>query len=253
VNPGTNDEIITISSNSAPVALSAGRWYLGVFNNDIAPVNYTIEAVILTPTIIPLTNDQRLTMTNVTPLASQETFFSFDITNAPAGALFELYGLSGNVDLTLDFNTLPFSAPFFASSANSGTNDEQIVIRTNTTGPANLNGFWFLGAPDQASSNVTYTIHAVVTDTNGLLVSALPIQPVVTLPVGGGVGPTLTWNAVTGECYDVYSSPDLINWTLLPIFPMPISAGGPTIAVTDPTPITGIPARFYRITQVVCP
>ena len=233
VNPGTNDEIITISSNSAPVALSAGRWYLGVFNNDVAPVNYTIEAVILAPTIIPLTNDQRLTMTNVTPLASQETFFSFDITNAPAGALFELYGLSGNVDLTLDFNSLPFSPAFFASSANPGTNDEQIVIRTNTTGPAVLTGTWYLGAPNQTSSNVTYTIHAVVTDTNGLLVSAVPISPVVMLPVGGATGPTLTWNAVTGECYDVYSSPDLVTWTLLPTFPpMPINAGGPTISVT---------------------
>jgi hypothetical protein len=255
VNPGTNDDIITISSNSAPVPLSAGRWYLGVFNNDVGPVNYTIEAVILAPTIIPLTNDQRLTMTNVTPLASQETFFSFDITTAPAGALFEIYGMNGNVDLNLDFNTLPFSPAFFASSANPGTNDEQIVIRTNTPGVGlNLNGFWYLGAPDQSSSNVTYTIHAVVTDTNGLLVSAVPIKPVVAVPgPATPTGPTLTWNAVTGACYDVYSSPDLINWTLLPIFPMPVNAGGPTISVTDPTPITGIPARFYKIVQVVCP
>jgi subtilisin-like proprotein convertase family protein len=257
-NPGSNDETIVISSNSMPVVLSAGRWYLGVFNNDVGPVNYTIEADILAPAIIPLTNDQRLTMTNVTPLAAAETFFSFDITNAPAGALFELYGLSGNVDLDLDFNTLPFSPPFFPlanpnPSANPGTNDEQIVIRSNTVGP--LNGFWYLGAPNQSAGNVTYTIHAVVTDTNGLLVSAVPIQPVVSLPVGGSspTGPTLTWNAVTGECYDVYYSFDLINWTLLPVFPMPINAGGPTISVTDPTPITGIPAKYYKIVQVVCP
>jgi hypothetical protein len=95
----------------------------------------------------------------------------------------------------------------------------------------------------------------VVTDTNGLLVSAVPISPQVTLPVGATpTGPTLTWNAVTGECYDVYTSPDLVTWTLLSLFPpLPVTAGGPTISVTDPTPITGIPARFYKIVQVVCP
>jgi hypothetical protein len=83
-NPGTNDETIVISSNSAPVALTPGWWYLGVFNSDTTPVTYTIEAVELVPTIIPLTNDERFT-TNFSPLQSQETFFSFDITNAPAG------------------------------------------------------------------------------------------------------------------------------------------------------------------------
>jgi hypothetical protein len=256
VNPGTNDDIITIAPNSQPVPLSPGRWYLGVFNNDVGPVTYTIEAVNLTANVIPLTNDVPLTMTNVTPLASQETFFYLDITTAPAGALFEIYGMSGNVDLDLNYNTFPYSPPFLATSTNPGTNNEQIVIRTNNPppgAPTPLNGFWFLGAPNLSSGNVTYTIHAVVTDTNGLLVSAVPIQPVVTLPVSEGTGPTLTWNAVPGECYDVYYSFDLVNWTLLPIFPMPVNAGGPTISVTDPTPITGIPAKYYKIVQVVCP
>jgi subtilisin-like proprotein convertase family protein len=254
-NPGTADETITISSNSAPVALSPGWWYLGVYNNDVGPVTYTIEAAELTPTIITLTNDQRLTMANVTPLEAAETFFQFDITTAPAGALFELYGLSADADLTLDFNTLPFSPPFSASSANPGTTDEQIVLRTNIPpAPVNLNGLWYLGAPDMAAGNVTYTIHAVVTDTNGLLVSAVPISPAITLPTSPTTGPTLTWNTVSGECYDVYSSPDLVTWTLLPVFPpMPVTAAGTTISVTDPTPITGVPAMFYKIVQVQCP
>jgi hypothetical protein len=247
-NPGTIDETITISSNSTPVALSPGRWYLGVFNADVNPVNYTIEAVELTPTVIVLTNDERFT-TNFTSLQSQETFFQFVITNAPAGALFELFGMNGDADLTLDNNTLPFAPPFFAVSANPGTNDEQIVIRTNQLGT--ISGTWYLGAPNETASNVTFTIHAVVTDTNGLLVSAVPIVPVVVIPGGPGTGPTLTWPSVSGECYEVDSSTDLVNWTPLPN--MPVTAFGITTTVTDPNPITGTPARFYRIIQVVCP
>ncbi len=255
-NPGTNSEFITVSSNTAPVPLSAGAWYLGVYNNDTATVTYTVEAASLIPAIIVLTNNERLTMTNVTPLQAQETFFQFNITNGTGGALYEVYGMNGNVDLVLDSNTLPFSPAYFASSMNPGTNNEQIVVRTNTPAPLSLAGTWYLAAPSQAGGNVTYTIHAVVTDTNGLLVSALPITPVVTLPppgVGALNGPTLTWPAVNGECYEVDYSTDLVNWFPLPIFPNPVQAFGPTIAVVDPNPITGAPMTFYRIIQVKCP
>jgi hypothetical protein len=43
-NPGTNSEQILVFTNSTPVALSAGRWYLGVFNVDTNLVHYTILA-----------------------------------------------------------------------------------------------------------------------------------------------------------------------------------------------------------------
>jgi hypothetical protein len=138
--------------------------------------------------------------------------------------LFELYNLSGNVDLTLDSNTIPFSPAFFAESANPGTNDEQIVIRTNLSpgGRASTaSGTW--ACRTRLPATVTFTIHAVVTDTNGLLVSAIPISPVVTVPIGGGTGPTLTWGTVNGECYDVLYATNLaspIVWTPLPGMPV---------------------------------
>ena len=43
-NQGTTNEAIIVFKNSTPVALAPGRWYLGVFNNDVNPVNYTIRA-----------------------------------------------------------------------------------------------------------------------------------------------------------------------------------------------------------------
>ncbi len=58
---------------------------------------------------------------------------------------------------------------------------------------------------------------------------------------------------MNGECYEVDSSPDLINWTPLPIFPNPITAAGSMISVTDPNPLAGVPMTFYRIMQVQCP
>ena len=239
---------LLVATNSTPVALTPGRWYLGVFNHDLAPVSYTIEAIELgPPTLVVLTNDERFT-TNVPPGPALSLFFEFAITNEPAAALFELYGLNGDVDLDLDRGVYPYTAPYFASSVTPGTNGEQIVIRTNQLG-TNLDGVWYLGVPNNAGSNVTFTIHAVVA-TNGLLISAVPFNPVLGLPgPGTGMGPTLTWATVTGEQYEIEVSTDLINWTVL----VTITASGPLTSFTDPTPLTGVPGRFYRIVQIPSP
>jgi len=44
VNPGTNDELITIFSDSAPVRLSPGDWFLAAINTSGFPADYSIVA-----------------------------------------------------------------------------------------------------------------------------------------------------------------------------------------------------------------
>ena len=43
-NVSNLDENIYVLTNSAPVPLSAGTWYLGVFKRDSGAVNYTVLA-----------------------------------------------------------------------------------------------------------------------------------------------------------------------------------------------------------------
>ena len=176
---GASPQNILVTTNSVPVPLSAGRWYLGVFNNDTNTVSYTIEATETgPPNIIVLTNDIPFNYFSP-PGPALTNFFEFIITTNTPAALFELYNLSGDVDLTLQRESYPFAnAPF--GSYNSGTNSEQIVIRTNQLG-TNIMGHWYLGVPNNTTSNVTFTIHAVIS-TNGLLVSKIPIRIMVALP-----------------------------------------------------------------------
>jgi len=47
-NAGTSDELILVLTNSVPVPLTNGYWYLAVSNASGAPVNYTIRATELT-------------------------------------------------------------------------------------------------------------------------------------------------------------------------------------------------------------
>ena len=43
-NPGTNDELIVVLTNSTPVALTNGDWYLTAINLSGVPVDYSIMA-----------------------------------------------------------------------------------------------------------------------------------------------------------------------------------------------------------------
>ena len=77
-----------------------------------------------------------------------------------------------------------------------------------------INGTWYLSVPNNTGSNVTFTIHAVEA-TNGLLLSDVPLRVGVSVNPASGTGPTLTWSSVTGEMYEIDTSPNLVNWTML--------------------------------------
>jgi hypothetical protein len=245
-NPGVANQSIIVITNEVPVPLSTGRWYLGVFNNDVMPVTYAIRATEFgPPNIITLTNAVPYTFTTP-PGNSLSTFFRFNITNDMPYAQFELYNLSGNVDLDLQRDSLPYSPPFFATSTNPGTNDEQIVLSTNNIG-TNLIASWYLGVPNNTATNVTYTILAQ-TSTN--LFPPLPILVTPGIPAAGsGVGLSLTWPAVPNQNYEVLFSTNLFNWTVL----TNISSTSYTITFTDPNPMPLTGDGFYRVEQVSGP
>jgi len=166
-NSGTADENIYVLTNSSPVALSAGRWYLGVFKRSAGKVNYTVLAKELfppAPTIIELTNGVPLNFT-AGPGAALTNFFRFTISNAAPAVRFELYNLSGNGDLIVQTNALPLAPPFFLSSQQPGINSELIQVHTNSA-MTNLNAQWYLGVPNNEATNISFTILAVL-ENNG--------------------------------------------------------------------------------------
>jgi hypothetical protein len=219
-----------------------------VFNRDVVPVTNAIRATEFgPPVIIDLTNGVPFTF-NSDSGPALTNFFHFLIDQTNEAALFELYALSGDVDLTLDRNKLPYSAPYFGFSGNPGTNNEQIVIRTNILG-TDINGDWYLGVPNNTGSNVTYTIRAVVS-TNGILNPGGPINIGVTPPKNPFIdGPTITFQAIDGEWYEIQVSSDLVTWVTVAT----VQATGGTVSYTDPTPMAGQPSRYYRIIQIPPP
>ena len=217
-NTSNADENIYVLTNSQPVPLSPGRWYLGVFNRDTGPVNYTVLAKELDVTngvpgyaVIDLTNRVPFSFT-AGPGAALTNFFRFNVTNTVflvtnaasglttnavttntlASIHFELYNLSGNGDLTLQTNAPPFAPPFFESSQQPGRDPELITIRTNGV-VTNLVAQWYLGVPNHETNLITYTIIAEL-DTN----IVFPAFPGAQGAEGAGA------DAIGGRFGDVY-------------------------------------------------
>jgi len=201
-NATNADENIYVLTNSFPVPLTAGTWYLGVIKRDSGAVNYTVLAKELdtpTPTIIDLTNVVPFTFT-AGPGAALTNFFRFHVTNAVSGLRFELYDLSGNGDLTLQTNALPLSPPFYQSSQNPGRSAEMIWVYTNAA-LTNLIADWYLGVPNHEITNISYTIVASI-DTNGYF----PAFPGAEGSGGGAVGAGHA--GVIGSVYHVFNLND---------------------------------------------
>ena len=248
INGVTNNEAIVVLTNSLPVPLAPGRWYLGVYNNDFQPVTYTIRATEAgTPNIISLADGVPVNFSSARGVALTN-FFKFNIATETNAVVFELYNLSGNVDLDVQRGSLPYVAPFSSISANSGTNAETVGVSTNLTG-GSLVGDWYLGVPNNDPVTVTYTVLAFLT-TNGVATANSPFSVFAApLLASGNTGLTLTWPTVVGLQYQVLISNDLVHWTVVKTF----TANGSSISYTDPTPARTQTARYYRIARVVGP
>jgi subtilisin-like proprotein convertase family protein len=204
--PCTNDEVLLVLTNSTAFPIQSNHWYVGVFNSAATNVPFTITACYSTnyPVIIPLTNaiPYIADFTNqyvAPPGPPRWFFFEFSITNPVDGLLFELYDMSGDADLVLQKDVPPGQWPYFDASFMEGTNAEQIVVRPSFDFP-DLRGNWYLGVYNNEATNVAYTIRATTTDTNGMLLSGLPLTVTLSPLLRGGL---LQWNSVVGETYEI--------------------------------------------------
>jgi subtilisin-like proprotein convertase family protein len=260
--PGPNAEIVmvvdnavsslgtyVIGTNSTPWPIETNRWYVGVFNAAQTNIVFAAEACYSTnfPAIVPLANGVPYTATFRNPFvaapgAPRAAFFSFQITNAVEGVLFELYNMSGNADLVLQRDALPTMAPYYASSFQPGLMPEQIVLRTSAAVP-DLRGNWYLGVyNNELKTNVSYTIRATL-PSGGMLLSALPTVVTNNAYTSGSI--LLSWYSIVGEWYTV-SFTDGIS----------ITNALTNVLATTPVTTWLVPVRTYGsyfVTQVAGP
>lgn len=249
----TNDQVLMVLTNTTPFPLQTNRWYIGVFNSEGTNVPFTVQACYSVstndPALIRLTNNLPYVVdwTNqfVAPPGPPRWFFyHFPIQSYVDAVLFELYDMSGDVDLVLQRDRPSAMAPYFGGSFQLGLEPEQIVLRTSFELP-DLRGDWYLGVYNNELTNVTYSIRAHL-QRNGMLTSVFPITLRVTPTVPPGAI-VLQWNAVEGEIYVIERTERIrpANWK--PVTE-PIVATTPTPAIE--IPIQGTSGGFYRVVQL---
>ncbi len=169
-NVNNLDETIYVLTNSTPVPLTPGTWYLGVVKRDTGSNSYSVLAQELdvTNTVMSSVNIINLTSGvpfnyNAGPGTDLTNFYAFSVAPSTVpgvtnyGVMFELYNLNGNGDLNVQTNGLPLAPPFFQTSQNRGVNPESILIFTNA-GFTNVNLTYYLGVPSHEITNINYTI-----------------------------------------------------------------------------------------------
>ncbi|MEK7780372.1 MAG: S8 family serine peptidase [Verrucomicrobiota bacterium] len=210
-NPGANNEDIVLLPASTPVPLTPGRWYLGVFNRDALPVTYNIVATEFTntlPNIVTLTNAIPYGNTNSGAGAGVD-YYRFVVSSDSVRAQFEINTPSDDVTLVARKGLpLPDLGLYDYISANVYTNDELIVLTTNSAPVILSPGDWFLTAVNIAGVPVSYSIKATEW-------SAAEVAPfVITSYTIASNEFCITWNSVPGAYYFVQGKTNLNapNW-----------------------------------------
>ncbi len=239
-NFGVTDEQILVFTNGAPVALRPGVWYLGVFNATATAVNYTIQATEITnafPAIITLTNGlPYANVNNGAPGTAQ--FYHYVVTSSAARVQFETFGATGDFTLVARKGLpLPNLLSYDFRSANPGTNDELIIITTNSAPVTLTFGDWFITAVKISGGPASYNIMATEWSVTGQ-----PIRPVISLPGGGDF--CFTWESLPGAHYLVQSTPSFGP----PVWVDQTNLTAIDFTTTWCTPMTG-PMRFFRVIE----
>ena len=162
--PGNDPELVLVFTNSIPVPLSPGTWYLGVFNNDTRPVRYTVVAIELTnaiPVIITLTNAVPHVVGTPPPGPLTE-YYRFDVPVGSQRAQFEVNQAGGPLTLALQrgFPPLPGLSNFSYLVQGTGSNDFWLTL-FNDSQPVKLSpGPWFLAVINTNTTAVPHTVMA---------------------------------------------------------------------------------------------
>src|SRR5262249_2453565 len=118
-------------------------------------------------------------------------YYRYTVTTNETGVEFRLLGLNGDVNLVARRGwPLPTLTGFDYGSFNPGTNDEEIVVFTNSTPISLAPGDWYLSVYNNSGgADVAYT--ALVTDNTGpignlvTLTNAIPYANTNNFPLGG--------------------------------------------------------------------
>ncbi|MEY2410578.1 MAG: hypothetical protein QOF48_3248 [Verrucomicrobiota bacterium] len=162
-NPGTNAEWICVATNSTPVALSGGDWFIAVVNRttntDAQRVSYCVRATeIFDTNIVRLTDGVAFCTNQIGSIGFITDYYVFNVSNAAVQAVFEtLRQSSTNLNIFVNYGPCfpnlatvaggPGSYPYPGQHLSNTT--EYVCVATNSSPVPLTNGDWFVAVRRQ--------------------------------------------------------------------------------------------------------
>jgi hypothetical protein len=207
----SRDEEILVTTNSDPVVLTPGTWFLGVFNNDTTNVTYTILATENTPTNPP--------DSNVDIIDVEWTTNSLCLTwNSEVGKTYWVEGKPSVIDT--NWNVV---SPFIVAT--------DTTTRYCVTIPS---------VNDDATTNIFFRV---------MLGLAAPTEPAIERITRTPTGVLLEWTAPPTAQFAVEYTTSLSppDWQVLA---SPVTSTTGSFSYLDDGSVTGTGPVFYRLRQL---
>ena len=199
---GVSSGAYVLTNNAPPPALLPGaRYFLGVQNSNSYPVTFSIKVDTQISTFTNVVTPLTIAIAYATNITAAPQYYSFVVPTNAILASFEIINPTNELDLYVR-HALPLPTAntfdYEASFAYTGTNDQAIVVTTNSSilgypvgtnsAPVPLTpGTWYLAVYNvNANSTITYQIVANYILSGGIniipLINATPYQRCVRLP-----------------------------------------------------------------------
>jgi hypothetical protein len=192
-NVGTVAEFIGITTNTPPVPLAPGDWYLAVVNRNTNSISYCVRASqTLGTNIVPIDPGVpacRTVGTGGSGANSSVEYLRFNVSASAVVTAINTYNANGDVDIYVS-RTLPFAnleepdptLTYPYASAHPGLTPECVSVSLNSTPVALTNGEWYVAVVNRSPTNVNYCISIteiqaseLVALTNGSACSTAPV------------------------------------------------------------------------------
>jgi hypothetical protein len=221
-----------LQTNGAPPLLPGSTYYLGVENTNGTAVSYVLQIDFDEAAVPTLQSGVPYANTNAGPPHATD-YYRYVVSTNAVRAQFEINGPSADLTLVLRRGLpLPTAGSFDYRSANSGTNDELIVLYDYSSPVPLTPGDWFLGVINPSGAPASYSVMATEFPAYGT-------NLFITNLTASTSSFCLTWNSLPGIHYFVQGKLNLddARWVTLT----------PTITATDysTTYCVPLPSRFH--------
>jgi O-glycosyl hydrolase len=251
INTSSGAATLSGSLASLPTLSSLDLYYTSAsanlaYGGSVEVANQSFSATIPADCVFTLTGFNSITLTNGilssngnAGVGTNVEYYHYTATSAVARVQFDILGPTSDLTLMARKGALPQPdlGQYDYISDNPGTNDERIIVLTNSSPVALSAGDWFVAAINASGAPVTYAIKATQW--------AQPGRPIdIDLSAVQGDSLCITWSSLPGVEYYLVGATNLSDGLWIPISPI-------ITATTDSTVYCVPLSSPYHVFRVV--